>query len=229
MPSEVRLIERMGNQLTVVEAARISFGRGAGDEELDRGLIYLLFKLRHHSPLEHVVFRFHIKAPLFVARQHMRHRVGWSYNEISRRYVHTKPEVRFPSERHVPQELRDAIDAAIAVYEKFAKDDRELARYVLPMGVMTEYYATANLRALLHFFDLRRSRHAQLETRKLANRMYDLVFGFEDMRWIKGAYDLYRLDGANRLFVREVGKRCEIDDEELRAIAMEVLNESVED
>ncbi|MCX5782923.1 MAG: FAD-dependent thymidylate synthase, partial [Elusimicrobia bacterium] len=91
----VRLIEFMGGDLSAVSSARVSFGAGLKDEKKDKELLEYLVANKHFSPFEHSVFQFHIKCPIFVARQWMRHRIA-SYNEISARYTKVKEEFFVP-------------------------------------------------------------------------------------------------------------------------------------
>ncbi len=142
----VRLDAVMADDLSVVNAARVSFG--ARVEEMDdrnAGLVRFLMRERHGTPFEHNFFRFHIKAPLFVTREWQRHRVG-SFNERSGRYS------ELPDEFYVPA-------AGVA---------KEVARSVLPVGLYTEFYWSVNARSLMNFLSLRNAPTAQLEIRVYA-------------------------------------------------------------
>ena len=202
----VELLDSMGDQHTIVEAARVSYNKHTKGDEADERLLHFLFRHKHHSVLEHVVYRFRIRVPIYVARQHMRHRVGWSYNELSRRYTSDEPkalyrdyDVEQPADR-----LRYHITLlrSLNAYSSLVHDgvSNERARDVLPMATMTEYVTTVNLRALLHFDELRSSQHAQAEIRELANAMYALAVNErEHMEWVGRAYTLYGLSGLDRV------------------------------
>lgn len=181
--------------MAVVSAARVSYlGKSKGPER-DRKLLNYLVKNHHDSPLEMVQFKFIVKAPLFVARQWMRHRTA-SYNEVSRRY--TSESIEF----YVPDEIRaqattnkQASDGQLddntsdVVRWAFVKDtqaslnvyrimleagvSREMARMVLPQNMYTTFMVSVNLRNLLHFVDLRADNHAQYEIRVYAQAIRD--------------------------------------------------------
>jgi thymidylate synthase (FAD) len=182
----------LASDLAVVNGARVSFN-AASDvlEERDEGLIRFLMRERHGSPFEHGYFRFLVKAPIFVVREHHRHRAGHSYNEFSGRYskmeaefyvadfVRTqvgKPgaytfepvssEVREQVRAEIEQTARQAFDA----YERMLELGvaKEVARTVLPLAMYTKYYWSCNPRALMHFCSLRNSEHAQFEIREYA-------------------------------------------------------------
>lgn len=194
----VELIDRMGNDMSVVRAARVSY---AGDDdigraaELDQKLIRYLIKNKHTSPFEHVVFTFHIKAPIFVARQWMRHRT-WSFNEISARYTKLDDDYYLPdvwrrqSKKNKQVSTGEILDqdAANGAYMKLVSDanatydsllrmkvSREMARMVLPVGVFTRFYATVDLHNLLHFLELRNHGHAQHEIQEYAQAIEQLI------------------------------------------------------
>lgn len=197
----VELLEHAGSDSGIVRTARVSY---AGDKratngltEKDKGLIAYLVKHKHMTPFEHTMLKFHVKAPLFVARQWMRHRIGWSYNEISRRYtsedidfyIPSQDQWRSQSERNkqqsAPREPNDYytmvvgehVNQCIAVYNHMieAGISREQARMVLPQNMYTRFYATTNLRALMHFYTLRAREDAQYEIRKYAWAMSALA------------------------------------------------------
>lgn len=186
----------MGSDLTIVNAARVSFGAKSTDfGQKEKKLLRFLAKNKHTSPFEHCVLQFQCKVPLFVARQHMRHRT-WSYNEISRRYTHQNVEVYRPltlrqqdavrrqcgadelEDPQSPFEMMDAsISKALTTYRELIKSgvSREQARIVLPCSTFTEYVATVNLHNLGHFLRLRLHADAQYEIRVLAGAMRDLA------------------------------------------------------
>ena len=194
----VRLVNYMGNDLAVVRAARVSTGNETitlGDREVR--LIKYLMKHRHTSPFEHVVFTFHVKAPIFTARQWMRHRTG-SFNERSARYSEMEDDFFIPDEFLTQSETnkqasgvplsRRAQDEAFYVFNSaymHAYDayrdllglgvSREEARMVLPVNLYTEFYWTVNLHNLLHFVGLRMTEHAQKNIREYAVAVFELA------------------------------------------------------
>lgn len=192
-----QLLESKGTDLTVVNAARVSFGKRKDLlDEKDAKLIEYLAKHRHTSPFEHVTFTWLIKAPLVVARQWMRHRT-FSYNEVSRRYTEENVEFFIPKTLRlqgtqedqqqsdkdktigiingmsVSNYLQDTSWRAFDEYTELlnAGVAREQARMVLPQNMYTEYYATVNLHNLMHFCSLRTSDHAQYEIKVYAEAM----------------------------------------------------------
>jgi thymidylate synthase (FAD) len=189
----VRLDEAMADDLSVVNGARVSFARHKTEmDDSDAGLIRFLLRERHGTPFEHNAFRFHIRAPIFVAREWFRHRVG-SFNEFSMRYAKATDDFYVPAPEDVRsqvgkpgaysfepvaddlaettrEELRQVYEAAYATYEKLVELGvaRELARAALPVGAYTEFYWTVNARALMNFLSLRNSETAQREIRRYA-------------------------------------------------------------
>lgn len=187
----------MGNDLSVVRAARVSYGNDTKSEDQDRKLLKYLLVNRHTSPFEHVMFTFRVEAPIFVARQWMRHRT-WSFNEVSYRYTEAPEEVWHPEvwrgqSTDNKQMSRGTLSGDTAldandVYEialtqaRWAYSDllqlgiaREQARAVLPVATMTSFYGTVDLHNLLHFLDLRLHPHAQPEIREYAEAIVDLI------------------------------------------------------
>ena len=189
----VRLDDSMADDLSVVNAARVSFARRKEEmDDSDAGLIRFLLRERHGTPFEHNSFRFHVRAPLFVAREWFRHRVG-SFNEFSMRYARATDDFYVPEPEDVrtqvgkpgsysfepvePElaeatrdELRAVYDEAYATYERLVERGvaRELARLVMPVGAYTEFYWTVNARSLMNFVSLRAAEAAQREIRRYA-------------------------------------------------------------
>jgi thymidylate synthase (FAD) len=189
----VRLDEAMADDLSVVNGARVSFARHKTEmDDSDAGLIRFLMRERHGTPFEHNAFRFHIRAPIFVAREWFRHRVS-SFNEFSMRYAKATDDFYVPEPDDVRtqvgkpgaysfepvsdevaettrEELRQVYATAYATYERLVELGvaRELARAVLPVGAYTEFYWTVNARALMNFLSLRNSENAQREIRRYA-------------------------------------------------------------
>lgn len=195
----VRLVDWMGNDASIVQAARVSFGGGTKTPEEDRKLIDYLVRNRHTSPLEMVEFKFHCKMPIFVARQWIRHRTA-SVNEISGRYSEMKDEMFVPESRTVREQSKvnkqgrgEELDPAIvrgfvediethnsASYDQYQENlgagvSRELSRIVLPLSTYTEWYWKIDLHNLLHFLKLRMDSHAQYEIRVYADVMAKMV------------------------------------------------------
>lgn len=203
----VKLVDFMGGDDRAVNSARVSFGGVSKGEEKDKALIKYLMDHEHHSPFEHCCFQFHIKCPIFVARQWMRHRIA-SYNEVSARYTEVKDEFYIPTQfrgqdTHNKQgsisskDLNNAellkiytesIEASYQAYEKLlaAGVAREMARGLLPVGQYTQFYWTINARSLMNFIHLRADAHAQYEIRVYAEAISKI---FEQkMPWTAEAF-----------------------------------------
>jgi thymidylate synthase (FAD) len=198
----VRLDGAMADDLSVVNGARVSFARKKDEmDESDEGLIRFLMRDRHGTPFEHNSFRFHIRCPIFVAREWMRHRVG-SFNEFSMRYAKASDDFYVPQPEDVRtqvgkpgaytfepvdpglaeqtrDELRAVYDAAFETYERLVEQGvaRELARCVIPVGAYTEFYWTINARSLMNFVSLRASETAQREIRRYAEAVEQFFAG----------------------------------------------------
>lgn len=193
----VRLVDHYGDDQRIVDAARVSYGSGTKKVRENEGLINYLMRHRHTSPFEMVDFTFHIKAPIYVMRQMIRHRTH-SANEISGRYSVLTDECYIPNQLRIQsttnkqggseifsEEKNSAYQAAITnqlentynLYENMIEEgvSRELARAILPVATMTEYYWKQNLHNVFHFLKLRKDEHAQQEIRDLAYAMSDLV------------------------------------------------------
>lgn len=187
----VQLIDVMGSDQRVVDAARVSTG-SASDEERDKELIFYLMEHRHESPFEKIVFEFNVKCPIFVARQWMRHRIG-SYNERSARYRVFDMEYYVPNLGDIPEDFGpEDIDSyvkcmneAYAVYERMlakvaSKAEtrsraREVFRGLLGTAYYTEFFWTVNFRSLMNFLQLRLDEKAQAEIRRYAEAINDMI------------------------------------------------------
>jgi thymidylate synthase (FAD) len=198
----VRLDNCMADDYSVVNSARVSFARNTEEEaemsNADAGLINFLMRERHGTPFEHNAFRFHVKCPVFVAREWFRHRIG-SFNEFSARYSEVPNEMFVPELSEVREQTgkpgayqfkqmemsnsmrtKDIItEANASAYEAYAEMlalgvAKELARTVLPMGMFTQFYWTVNARALMNFLSLRTDENAQLDIRKYAEAVESL-------------------------------------------------------
>ena len=195
----ILLVDSMGGDDAIVQAARVSYGKGTRKVSQDRGLIRYLMRHRHTTPFEMVEFKFHAKMPIFVARQWVRHRTA-NINEYSLRYSEARDEFYIPDEEHilfqsklnkqgrsgeVPADLkkkvqdyfRDISDKSYTIYSELndAGIARELARAVLPVNLYTEWYWKNDLHNILHFLSLRLDPHAQYEIRIYAEAMEEIV------------------------------------------------------
>jgi thymidylate synthase (FAD) len=201
----VKLLDVMGSPLSVVNSARVSMGRMSDRlTEDDWKLINYLWKNKHTSPFRHMSFQFHIKAPVFVLRQWMKHQVGCAWNEISGRYVQFDHETWEPSQwRQGSASIKqgsagpledDAALSAQLVYQRsmlaaFKSYEellslgvaKEQARTVLPLSLMSECYWSCSLHALIHFLSLRLDSHSQAEIRNYASAVRDSVWEIEGM------------------------------------------------
>ena len=196
----VRLIDHMGTDLTVVNAARVSFGkRKEAFDPKDAELVDYLAEHEHTAPFRHAYLTFHVKAPIFVFRQWMKHRIASDFNEISGRYVEFKEDEYFVpetfrqqakvnkqgSEGEISETNREAAREAyleacrtsVAQYKKLIEMGvcREQARCVLPVGLYSEVYWTVSLQAVAHFLHLRLDAHAQWEIRQFAQAVKELT------------------------------------------------------
>ncbi len=204
----VRLIDYMGSDEAIVQAARVSYGKGTKKVPQDRGLIRYLMRHQHSSPFEMVEFKFHCKLPIFVARQWIRHRTA-SVNEYSLRYSEAVNQFYIPepevirlqskinkqgrSSEMVPTELQQEVlsilkkhaQKAWEDYEKLEQADlaRELARIHLPVSLYTEWYWKINLHNLLHFLKLRLDPTAQYEIRVYAEAIAEIVKTAVPLTW----------------------------------------------
>lgn len=194
----VRLVDYMPQQdldSSIVQAARVSYGDGTKTSRGDRGLIRYLLRHWHTTPFEMVEFKFHIKMPIYIARQHMRHRTA-SINELSARYsvvpkeyyepdvIRGQSQINHQGSEGVVEiggELNDRVSKQLSgsfdVYETMLDSGacREQSRGVLPQSTYTEFYWKINLHNLLHYLQLRMEPGAQKEIRDYATAIYELV------------------------------------------------------
>lgn len=197
---EVEHVHHMGNDLTVVNSARVSMGNHHTElTERDKGLIRRLIRDRHMSTLEHCALTVRVEVPIFVAREWMRHS-SQSFNEISGRYAELDPVFYIPNlsrpsiqtgkpmdyqrehgteEQHqrMHSHYMTAITIAYERYKSMLADGiaKEVARNVLPVGTYTKFYATANLRSWLSFLDQRTDKTALHEIREAANKVQHIL------------------------------------------------------
>jgi len=182
----VELLDHMGNDASVVRAARISYGKETKGPVADALLIDYLIRNGHTSPFAHVVFTFRLKVPIFVARQLMRHHVGVAWNEISGRYTELDDYWMpvYPRVGQYGMELQiveEAIRSSFDAYEKLLGFGvpREVARAVLPLATYTTLIMTVNLRAMFNIFEQRLTPHAQEETREVVAEMFSQLFDLD--------------------------------------------------
>jgi len=199
----VRLVDSMGNDLSVVRSARVSYDaawRAGEDAGSDSKLINYLWRNKHSTPFESVTFTFEVKAPIFVLRQWHRHRT-WSYNELSARYKELPEEFYLPDPKIIGTQstnnkqgrdlepsyenmrqdqvnlLKYTCEQAFVTYKTLIREGwpRELARSVLPVNTYSHMFCTVNLLNLLKFITLRDHDHAQHEIQVYARAMKELV------------------------------------------------------
>lgn len=242
----VRLVDYMGGDARIVQAARVSYGAGTKTVREDRALIHYLMRHRHTSPFEQVILTFHTKMPIFVARQWVRHRTA-RLNEISGRYsvmrddfyVPEPEQVRLQSqlnrqgrdEKPLGQEEAAAIIQGLereqrelyASYEKLIEAGiaRELARVNLPLSLYTEWYWQIDLHNLFHFIALRADTHAQYEIREYAKALGECAKAVAPIAW--EAFEEHRLNAAEfshseieALRAMLNGGRCPLDNARTR-------------
>ena len=207
----VKLIDHMGSDTSIVNAARVSFGKRVEEmSEGDTKLIKYLAKHNHWSPFGHASLQFRIKAPIFVARQLVKHQVGLTWNEISRRYVDYEPEFyEVDSWRGRPiNKKQGSSEEEIVWIDRSTRTDAlqsqvetvalknynrmleagvapEQARMILPQSMMTEWYWSGTLYAFARICNLRCAEDAQYETRIVANLINDECEKLFPISWIE--------------------------------------------
>ena len=194
----VELQDTFGSDLTVVNAARVSFAKEVTEfKEGDKKLINYLVKHNHISPFFHPQIRFRLKMPIFVAREWFRHTIGFSRNEVSRRYVDDQPEIFIPEELRardsnkkqgskdssienndeMVQKIRDFSNQSLELYNELLSKQvaPEVARGILPQNMYTEFIETASLYAYMRLCRLRLDPQAQKEIREYATLISKLL------------------------------------------------------
>jgi thymidylate synthase (FAD) len=244
----VRLVDYMGSDDAIVEAARVSYGHGTKKKREDRGLIRYLLRHQHTTPFEMVEFKFHVKLPIFVARQWIRHRTA-NVNEYSGRYSVMEDQFYVPPVSEIKHQSvtnrqgRDEkeVDPELAgrfveylntthreLYDQYVKFidagiAREIARIGLPLSLYTQWYWKIDLHNLLHFLKLRLDTHAQAEIREYAAAMAQMVKAIVPVAW--EAFKDYQLESqrfsAPELrFLRERLTDLNLSDEALLAAGL---------
>ena len=218
----VRVIDYMGDDSAICQAARVSYGRGTKAVTNDEGLIRYLMRHWHSTPFEMCEIKLHVKLPVFVARQWIRHRTA-NVNEYSARYSILDREFYIPAPEHVNAQsvvnnqgrgqVLEGEEAARVLeilkadsnrcydnYEAMISDEgqnglaRELARMNLPANIYTQWYWKVDLHNLFHFLRLRADAHAQYEIRVYADQICKIVADWVPAAY--GAFEDYRLGGA---------------------------------
>ncbi len=224
----VRLVDYMGSDERIVQSARVSYGRGTKTVRQDRALIDYLLRNEHTSPFEQIVMTFHVKLPIFVARQWIRHRTA-RVNEISGRYsvmddafyVPQKEDVALQSTDNkqgrdtsaqlsngMREEIRSTLEnEQTHSYEQYrARIEkgiaRELARVNLPLSIYTEWYWQIDLHNLMHFLKLRLDPHAQKEIREYAIVIHEIASAIVPMAM--ESFDIHIRKGCS-LSAKEIG------------------------
>lgn len=219
----IRVVDYMGDDAAIVQAARVSYGRGTKTRNDDAALIRYLLRHKHMTPFEMCELKIHVKLPIFVARQWIRHRTA-SVNEYSARYSILDSEFYVPpldgitaqssSNKQgrgaqiskdktisMQKSIRHSSITAFDLYNSLLDGEsdefgisREIARIVLPLSAYTQWYWKVNLRNLLHFIGLRADAHAQLEIRLYAEKLLEIV-----RRWVPVTSDAYKESELNAL------------------------------
>lgn len=194
----VELLETFGNDLTVVNAARVSFAKEVSEfTDKDQKLINYLVKHNHISPFFHPQIRFRLKMPIFVAREWFRHTIGFSRNEVSRRYVDDEPQIFVPMElrardknkkqgskdcniennEQMVKMIQEFTSVSLKLYNELLENQvaPEVARGILPQNMYTEFIETASLFAYMRLCKLRMDPQAQKEIREYANVVSELI------------------------------------------------------
>ncbi|MEM9432934.1 MAG: FAD-dependent thymidylate synthase [Pseudomonadota bacterium] len=218
----IRVIDYMGDDSAICQAARVSYGKGTKSVQNDEGLIRYLMRHWHSTPFEMCEIKLHVKLPVFVARQWIRHRTA-NVNEYSARYSILDREFYIPAPEHLAAQsvinnqgrgealsgdeadrvlryLKDDSMRAYDHYEEMIGQDgqqglaRELARMNLPANIYTQWYWKVDLHNLFHFLRLRADSHAQYEIRVYADAICNVVKDWVPAAY--GAFEDYRLGGA---------------------------------
>ncbi len=217
----LRVVDYMGDDAAIVQAARVSYGRGTKSARDDAGLIRYLMRHWHSTPFEMCEIKLHVKLPIFVARQWIRHRTA-NVNEYSARYSILDREFYTPAPEHLAAQstsnrqgrgavlvgdeaeaalrlLRDEATRDFDAYERLLGDGgdrpglaRELARMALPLSAYTQWYWKTDLHNLFHFLRLRADPHAQYEIRVYAEALCEIVRDWVPAAW--AAFEDYRLN-----------------------------------
>lgn len=206
----IRVVDYMGSDSAIVQAARVSYGKGTKQISQDEALIKYLMRHHHTTPFEMCEIKFHVKLPIFVARQWIRHRTA-NVNEYSARYSILDNEFYIPKpeqvakqsdnnkqgsgeafDSHTSKEIIDSLtndsNLVYSHYDKFIQQGlaREIARTNLMLNYYTQFYWKIDLHNLLHFLKLRADKHAQYEIRVYAEVVLDII-----KKWVPMAYGAF--------------------------------------
>ena len=201
---KAELIDVMGDDLRVANAARVSFDKHHEQfENNDKGLIKFLAREGHWTPFSHVMITMRETVPIFVARQRFKHMVGFTYNEVSRRYVDDEPTFYWPDKWRMRAEnkkqgssdeeyksddlvwAKNHVKGLLTIYNKMIADGcaPEQARMVLPQSMYTSYYVTGSLAAWARAYKLRIDPHAQFEIQLLAKSWGDIISNLPELKY----------------------------------------------
>ena len=202
---KIELIDIMGNDLSVVNAARVSYSKTKKSFDIsDEKLIKYLAEHNHWSPFAHASLQFRIKAPIFVARQLVKHQIGLTWNEVSRRYVDFPPELYKPDswrgrpknskqgsdgeielDQTINHNMETTMESCLILYNTLLQKGvaPEQARMVLPQSMMTEWVETGSLAAAARIYAQRTDAHAQVEIQELAKMFGDCLEDIAPISW----------------------------------------------
>ena len=227
----VRVIDYMGNDTSIVQAARVSYGEGTKKSRDDKSLIFYLMRHWHSTPFEMCEIKLHVKLPVFVARQWIRHRTA-NVNEYSARYSILDNEFYIPKSENlasqsksnnqgrgdvlVGEEAKEVIQIlkndslrSYKSYEEMLSNEnkkglaRELARMNLPTNIYTQWYWKTDLHNLFNFIRLRNDQHAQYEIRVYAEKIAELV-----KKWVPFAFEAFEQYQLNSSHLSSNGLSC---------------------
>ncbi|QEK37850.1 FAD-dependent thymidylate synthase [Candidatus Cytomitobacter indipagum] len=218
----IRVIDYMGDDAAIVQAARISYGKGTKSVSNDKSLIKYLLRNEHTSVFEMCEIKLHIKAPIFVARQWLRHRTA-NVNEYSARYSEMESDFYLPEMNHITgqnmsnkqargghidqsiqkksqEKINQINEDSYKAYQELIEDEvaREVARGVLPTNLYTQFYWKIDLNNLLRFIKLRSSSHAQFEIREYAIAIKNIL-----KAWVPFTYEAF--DNYNQISLSKDG------------------------
>ncbi|MBN2811001.1 FAD-dependent thymidylate synthase [Treponema zuelzerae] len=248
----IRLVDYLGGDSRIVQSARVSYGEGTKTVREDGALIDYLLRHQHTSPFEQVVLTFHVKLPIFVARQWIRHRMA-RVNEISGRYSILKNDCYLPDPADIAlqssdnkqgrasepvareealkirEEMRIQQEEAFSGYDSLIEQNlaREIARINLPVSTYTEWYWQIDLHNLFHFLRLRCDEHAQKEIRDYANAMLSVCRAVAPMA--TASFERHQKNGVNFSGEEMVALRAMLEGQkpELEGKALERLEEKI--
>jgi thymidylate synthase (FAD) len=203
----IELLEHMGSDIDIVNAARVSFNKESKefDNIKDKKLIEYLAKHGHWTPFSQNAIKLRIKIPIFIARQYFKHQIGFTRNETSRRYVNNEPEFYIPKElrksaekvkqgsseeivknnKELIKKIKNYTEESIKLYNELIENQvcNEQARIILPQSMYTEFIETANLQGYFRLYELRIDSHAQKEIQKVAKIIDKIMNNLFPIAW----------------------------------------------